>query len=192
MCIRDRWYSVTNLIRELNQGRFPTQGYRFLIKTWLSYNIGCYCSYIVAGRFPQEWSCNDKTPIYIYILFVGAFPSFVYKANCNATRKNLSMTYQKQKARFLPCFLLIIFAHTVENFFYLWEDKTIIQYERNSIIMWIADNWKDYEVIDCSKGEKLERWGDYILVRPDPQVIWDTPKTDKGLSLIHIWRCRRS
>ena len=46
--------------------------------------------------------------------------------------------------------------------------------------MWIADNWKDYEVIDCSKGEKLERWGDYILVRPDPQVIWDTPKTDKG------------
>ena len=33
--------------------------------------------------------------------------------------------------------------------------------------MWIADNWKDYEVIDCSKGEKLERWGDYILVRPD-------------------------
>ena len=46
--------------------------------------------------------------------------------------------------------------------------------------MWIADNWKDYEVIDCSKGEKLERWGDYILVRPDPQVIWDTPKNDYG------------
>ena len=44
--------------------------------------------------------------------------------------------------------------------------------------MWIADQWKDYEVIDCSKGEKLERWGSYILVRPDPQVIWDTPKTD--------------
>ena len=42
--------------------------------------------------------------------------------------------------------------------------------------MWIADQWKDYEVIDCSKGEKLERWGDYLLVRPDPQVIWDTPK----------------
>lgn len=44
--------------------------------------------------------------------------------------------------------------------------------------MWIADNWKDYEVIDTSHGEKLERWGDYILVRPDPQVIWDTPKKD--------------
>ena len=45
--------------------------------------------------------------------------------------------------------------------------------------MWIADNWKDYEVIDCSKGEKLERWGKYILVRPDPQVIWDTPKKNE-------------
>ncbi len=42
--------------------------------------------------------------------------------------------------------------------------------------MWIADNWKDYEVIDCSEGEKLERWGRYILLRPDPQVIWQTPK----------------
>ncbi len=40
--------------------------------------------------------------------------------------------------------------------------------------MWIADNWKDYEVIDTSDGEKCERWGDYILVRPDPQVIWNT------------------
>ena len=46
--------------------------------------------------------------------------------------------------------------------------------------MWLADGWKDYEVIDCSKGEKLERWGDYLLVRPDPQVIWDTPKKHKG------------
>lgn len=45
--------------------------------------------------------------------------------------------------------------------------------------MWIADQWKDYEVIDTSNGEKLERWGDYILLRPDPQVIWDTPKKAK-------------
>ena len=44
--------------------------------------------------------------------------------------------------------------------------------------MWIADKWKDYEVIDTSKGEKLERWGNYILVRPDPQVIWDTKRND--------------
>ena len=42
--------------------------------------------------------------------------------------------------------------------------------------MWIADKWKDYEVISTSGGEKLERWGDYTLVRPDPQVIWNTPK----------------
>ncbi len=44
--------------------------------------------------------------------------------------------------------------------------------------MWIANNWKDYEVIDTSDGEKLERWGDYILRRPDPQVIWNTEKTN--------------
>lgn len=45
--------------------------------------------------------------------------------------------------------------------------------------MWIADEWKDYEVLDTSDGEKLERWGDYILVRPDPQVIWNSKKEDK-------------
>ena len=42
--------------------------------------------------------------------------------------------------------------------------------------MWIADNWKEYEVIDTADGEKLERWGDYILLRPDPQVIWDSER----------------
>ncbi|MBQ7677858.1 MAG: class I SAM-dependent methyltransferase [Lachnospiraceae bacterium] len=42
--------------------------------------------------------------------------------------------------------------------------------------MWVADNWTDYEVIDASDGEKLERWGDYVLLRPDPQVIWHTAK----------------
>lgn len=45
--------------------------------------------------------------------------------------------------------------------------------------MWIADKWNDYEVLDCSNGEKLERWDKYILLRPDPQVIWDTPKKIK-------------
>lgn len=42
--------------------------------------------------------------------------------------------------------------------------------------MWIANDWKEYEVLDASSGEKLERWGDYILLRPDPQVLWNTPK----------------
>jgi len=46
--------------------------------------------------------------------------------------------------------------------------------------MWIADNWKDYKVLDTTGGEKLESWGDYILVRPDPQVIWNTPHNHKG------------
>ncbi len=46
--------------------------------------------------------------------------------------------------------------------------------------MWPSENWEDYEVIDASQGEKLERWGDYILVRPDPQVIWKTPRRHPG------------
>ena len=44
--------------------------------------------------------------------------------------------------------------------------------------MWKADQWKDYEVLDTSDGEKLERWGSFYLVRPDPQVIWSTPRQD--------------
>lgn len=46
--------------------------------------------------------------------------------------------------------------------------------------MFIAENWNDYEVIDTSRGEKLERWGSYLLVRPDPQIIWDTQKKHPG------------
>lgn len=42
--------------------------------------------------------------------------------------------------------------------------------------MWIADNWKDYTIIDTSDGEKLETWGKYSLIRPDPQVIWKSDK----------------
>ncbi len=42
--------------------------------------------------------------------------------------------------------------------------------------MWIADKWKDYTVLDTSSGEKLELWGKYSLIRPDPQVIWHTEK----------------
>ncbi len=46
--------------------------------------------------------------------------------------------------------------------------------------MWIADQWKDYEILDTSGGEKLERWDKYLLVRPDPQVIWKTDKKHPG------------
>ena len=47
-------------------------------------------------------------------------------------------------------------------------------------MIWISDEWKDYEVLDASDGERLERWGKHILVRPDPQVIWNTPKIDRN------------
>ena len=46
--------------------------------------------------------------------------------------------------------------------------------------MWIADGWKDYELLDCGGGEKLERWGQQILVRPDPQAIWETDHRHPG------------
>lgn len=46
--------------------------------------------------------------------------------------------------------------------------------------MWVSDKWRDYELIDCSDGEKLERWGSQILVRPDPQAIWKTPRKNPG------------
>ena len=42
--------------------------------------------------------------------------------------------------------------------------------------MRISESWKDYELIDCSCGERLERWGNITLIRPDPQVVWKTPK----------------
>ena len=48
--------------------------------------------------------------------------------------------------------------------------------------MWISDQWKDYTIVDTSDGEKLEFWGKYSLVRPDPQVIWKSEKKDP------LWR----
>lgn len=46
--------------------------------------------------------------------------------------------------------------------------------------MWISDQWRDYELLDCGGGEKLERWGKYTLVRPDPQAIWKTERSHRG------------
>lgn len=54
--------------------------------------------------------------------------------------------------------------------------------EREYRIMWKSDDWKNYELIDASDGERLERWGDIILVRPDPQIIWNTGKSNP------LWR----
>lgn len=42
--------------------------------------------------------------------------------------------------------------------------------------MRIADKWKEYKILDTSCGEKLEEWGGHVLVRPDPQIIWKSPK----------------
>ncbi len=57
--------------------------------------------------------------------------------------------------------------------------------------MIVSENWRDFEVLDASDKEKLERWGDYLLIRPDPQVIWNTPK-DKRLWGRHNARYHRS
>ena len=48
--------------------------------------------------------------------------------------------------------------------------------------MWYSQNWKDYELLDATDGERLERWGKYILVRPDPQIIW------KGAAAHALWK----
>ena len=46
--------------------------------------------------------------------------------------------------------------------------------------MWIANNWSDYAVLDCGGGEKVEKWGPHILVRPDPQAIWPKIETESA------------
>lgn len=45
--------------------------------------------------------------------------------------------------------------------------------------MWISDKWTDFKILDTSCGEKLEQWGKYRLIRPDPQIIWETEKDEK-------------
>ncbi len=51
--------------------------------------------------------------------------------------------------------------------------------------MRVANSWKDYELLDASGGERLERWGDIILIRPDPQVLWNTPKKHPAWKTAH-------
>ena len=50
--------------------------------------------------------------------------------------------------------------------------------------MWVAENWTDYAVLDCGDGEKLERWGNQTLIRPDPQAIW--PRTPGEIGRAHV------
>ncbi len=58
--------------------------------------------------------------------------------------------------------------------------------------MWVADGWTDYRLLDCSEGEKLESWGGYTLVRPDPQAIWKTPRRNPGWRSPHARYARSS
>ena len=51
--------------------------------------------------------------------------------------------------------------------------------ESKKASIYVSDKWEDFELIDCSRGEKLERWGKYYLVRPDPQAIWETPRRNE-------------
>ncbi|MDR2654576.1 MAG: class I SAM-dependent methyltransferase [Oscillospiraceae bacterium] len=55
-----------------------------------------------------------------------------------------------------------------------------------------SENWQDYKLLDASGGEKLERWGDIILIRPDPQIIWDSPKTNPLWKSAHARYLRSS
>ena len=48
-----------------------------------------------------------------------------------------------------------------------------------------ADTWKDYELLDATDGNRLERWGETLLVRPDPQVVWKTPQQSPDFTRGH-------
>ena len=48
-----------------------------------------------------------------------------------------------------------------------------------------TDKWNDYTLLDCTDGEKLERWGNVTLIRPDPQIIWKTPQRSSEWSSAH-------
>lgn len=59
--------------------------------------------------------------------------------------------------------------------------------------MWTADKWSDYELIEASDGKRLERWGDVILIRPDPQVIWSGLASDRRWKTPHgVYRRSKS
>ncbi|GHU63141.1 SAM-dependent methyltransferase [Clostridia bacterium] len=58
--------------------------------------------------------------------------------------------------------------------------------------MWISNHWKEFKILECSSGEKLEQWGKYTLIRPDPQVIWQSTKTHPAWKKCHAHYHRSS
>ena len=58
--------------------------------------------------------------------------------------------------------------------------------------MWASTGWKEDTLLDCGRGEKLEQWGPYTLVRPDPQAIWNTPRRHPGWKHPHARYARSS
>ena len=62
----------------------------------------------------------------------------------------------------------------------------MIQFFRGDNMV-LCSNWEDFEVIDCSNGEKLERWGKVYLLRPDPQIIWDNGDLFKKYDKINAY-----
>ena len=67
-------------------------------------------------------------------------------------------------------------------------NKCCIIYRKGISSMKIANNWKDYKILDMADGQKLERWGEVILSRPDPQIIWKQktcPKKWKEINAVY-------
>ena len=58
------------------------------------------------------------------------------------------------------------------------------------IFVLVVNNFKDYEIISMSEGEKLERWGNYYLLRPDPEIIWKD-KLNKSFAHAHYHRSNK-
>lgn len=72
---------------------------------------------------------------------------------------------------------LIVYGIIIYQLKYLKHENFNGFVNKGYVKMWLSDSWKDYEAIDCGDGEKLERWGKYHLVRPDPQAIWTSRRT---------------
>ena len=62
-----------------------------------------------------------------------------------------------------------------------------MRYIHGKELMFVTDSWQDYELLDTGNGMKLERWKDIVLLRPDPQVIWDysRPLNKKNIHAVY-------